>query len=89
MSKGEFQNLSGSGKPLKLEQELYVGRCNVCDQNQNHSFLEKDSEDVLLACVTTAPPKKKKNEREIVLLLYEEGMLTGIENPYFTGDQNV
>lgn len=29
MSKGEFKNLSGSGKPLKLEQELYVGRCNV------------------------------------------------------------
>jgi len=24
MSKGEFKNLSGSGKPLKLEQELYV-----------------------------------------------------------------
>ena len=30
MSKGEFKNLSGSGKPLKLEQELYVGRCDVC-----------------------------------------------------------
>ena len=42
MSKGEFKNLSGSGKPLKLEQELYVGRCVccVCDQNQNHNNLQ-------------------------------------------------
>ena len=27
MSKGEFKNLTGSGKPLKLEQEQYIGRC--------------------------------------------------------------
>jgi len=26
MSKGEFKNLAGSGKPLKLEQEYYVGK---------------------------------------------------------------
>ena len=62
MSKGEFQNLSGSGKPLKLEQELYVGRCNVCDQNQNHHNLQKDFEDVLLACVRAVPPQKKKHK---------------------------
>ena len=30
MSKGEFKNLSGSGKPLKLEQELFVGELLVC-----------------------------------------------------------
>lgn len=26
MSKGEFKNLAGSGKPLKLEQDVYIGR---------------------------------------------------------------
>ena len=29
MSKGEFKNLAGSGKPLKLEQEYYVGKYYV------------------------------------------------------------
>lgn len=37
MSKGEFKNLSGSGKPLKLEQEQYVGRCHTCCQSLNLS----------------------------------------------------
>ena len=89
MSKGEFQNLSGSGKPLKLEQELYVGRCNVCDQNQNHHNLQKDFEDVLLACVRAVPPQKKKTQREMVRFLCGGELLTGIQNPCLTVDQNV
>lgn len=31
MSKGEFKNLAGSGKPLKLEQENFVGKLQICD----------------------------------------------------------
>jgi len=48
MSKGEFKNLSGSGKPLKLEQDLYVGRCDVFDPNQTRNYLQVGSEGVLL-----------------------------------------
>ena len=89
MSKGEFQNLSGSGKPLKLEQELYVGRCNVCDQNQNHHNLQKDFEAVSLACVRAVPPQKKKTQREMVRFLCGGELLTGIQNPCLMVDQNV
>ncbi len=38
MSKGEFKNLSGSGKPLKLDHEQYVGKCNTCCQILNLSI---------------------------------------------------
>lgn len=89
MSKGEFQNLSGSGKPLKLEQELYVGRCNVCDQNQNHHNLQKDFEAVSLACVRAVPPQKKKTQSEMVRFLCGGELLTGIQNPCLMVDQNV
>ena len=33
MSKGEFKNLAGSGKPLKPEQDTYVGRCYTLRQD--------------------------------------------------------
>ena len=32
MSKGEFDNLKGAGKPLKQEQHVYIGEDNFCER---------------------------------------------------------
>lgn len=66
MSKGEFQNLSGSGKPLKLEQELYVGRCN----DQCHNNLQKDSEDLSQLMCHSCPSPEEKTERDSAASLW-------------------
>ena len=56
MSKGEFKNLSGSGKPLKLEQELYVGRwlLSNSETSRNNSVLVIDYNQRRLGNASTA-----------------------------------